>query len=559
MPIEVPSARFSFDIRAEQINQAFYGTYHTLSNLTIRNLSGGVGGVNGIYDTFYTDDVCNTHNIALAANINPYTLTSSVPSPYHTTQYLQLTNPGPPVPAIYKDIITPFEEAYDSQEFHGTCKPVSLGDYVSHTSAGPGFDNHFVTAGYDPAGGGAIGININEVTEPSATSFDVSNVGSITSGLPGSITSNGQIRLFTHPSWRSGPNQHILLIAWDNSATIYLEKYDWDGSTIVASANPSGTISTSNNVGYSGQHDILFTNGGNILLQTRNASFTAGTLYEIDGNNLTTVTSISTRSVAYDASYNVIGIRRSDNFETYAGTLSGTAVSTVSNPFTNGTRAYDAVWHPDEPGVIYVGEQINATSIVSHAFFYNSSGVVSSNTNRGSNMGASVTFNQIERTSPNVIVSFAGPNTTIPFFRSVCSAATYIQGGYDYTDTITAGTNPEDMTIMRHPTSQDYTRIKDTNADSTIKGNNHLISVAYNLHIGCYGQNLATKHWNYTVNLSVGSHHMYILYLGYFQDSNGVDSYSYLGITGINFEFIIGQILPSTNIGGISWVKFRNS
>jgi hypothetical protein len=141
----------------------------------------------------------------------------------------------------------------------------------------------------------------------------------------------------------------------------------------------------------------------------------------------------------------------------------------------------------------------------------------------------------------------------------VCSAAIYIQGGYDYTDTITAGTMPEDMTIMRHPTSQDYTRIKDTAADSTIKGNNHLISVAYNLNIGCYGQNLATKHWNYTANLAGGSHHMYILYLGYFNDSNGVDSYSYLGITGINYEFIIGQVLPATNIGGISWVKFRNS
>jgi hypothetical protein len=555
MPID---SFFSFDLRAEQINQAFYGTYHTLSNLTIQNLSGGVVGINGIYDTLYTDGACNSANIALAANINPYTLTSSVPSPYHTTALLRYTNPGFPVPAIYKDFITPFEEAYDSQEFHGTCKPVSLGDYVSHTSAGPGFDNHFVTAGYDPAGGGAIGININQVTEPSATSFSVGNVGSITSGLPASITSNGQIRLFTHPSWRSGPIQHILLIAWDNAATIYLEKYDWDGMNLVASANPSGTISSTHNVGYSGQHDILFTNSGNILLQTRDASFTAGMLYEIDGNNLTTVGSQPTRCVAYDASYDVIGIRRSNNFETFAGTISTSSVSSIA-AFTNGTRAYDAVWHPDEPGVIYVGEQISATSIVSHAFFYDPSGVVSSNTNRGSNPGASVTFNQIERTSPNVIVSFAGPNTTIPFFRSVCSAAIYIQGGYDYTDTITAGTLPEDMTIMRHPTSQDYTRIKDTNGDSTIKGNNHLISVAYNLHIGCYGQNLATKHWNYTVNLSLGSHHMYILYLGYFQDSNGVDSYSYLGITGINFEFIIGQVLPATNIGGISWVKFRNS
>jgi hypothetical protein len=563
MPID---SFFSFDLRAEQINQAFYGTYHTLSNLTIQNLSGGLAGINGIYDTLYTDGACNSANTALAANINPYQLNSSVPSPYHTTALLRYTNPGFPVPAIYKDIITPFEEAYDSQEFHGTCKPVSLGDYVSHTSQNAaigvpfGFDNHFVTAGYDPvAGGGVVGININQVTEPSATSFSVGNVGSITSGLPGSITSNGQIRLFTHPSWRSGPNQHILLIAWDNTATIYLEKYDWDGMNLVASANPSGTISSAHNVGYSGQHDILFTNSGNILLQTRNASFTAGMLYEIDGNNLTTVASQATRSVAYDATYNVIGIRRSNNFETYAGTLSGTAVSSVSGVFTNGTRAYDAVWHPDEPGVIYVGEQISATSIVSHAFFYDPSGVVSSNTNRGSNMGASVTFNQIERTSPNVIVSFAGPNTTIPFFRSVCNAATYIQGGYDYTDTITPGSHPEDMTIMRHPTSQDYTRTKDTNGDSTIKGNNHLISVDYSLNIGCFGQNLATKHWNYTVNLSLGSHHMYILYLGYFQDTNFVDSYSYLGITGINFQFIIGQILPSTNIGGISWVKFRNS
>jgi hypothetical protein len=556
MPID---SFFSFDLRAEQINQAFYGTYHSLSNLTIQNLSGGLAGINGIYDTLYTDGACNSANIALsdAANIYPYQLNSSVPSPYHTTDYLRLTNPGPPVPAIYRAGVD--NQAYGSQTFHGTCKPVSLGDYVNHTSnVNPGFDNHFVTAGYD-SGGGGIGININQITEPTSTSFSVTNVGSITSGLPGSVTSNGQIRLFTHPSWRSGPFQHILLIAWDNTATIYLEKYDWDGTTIVASANPSGTISSAHNVGYSGQHDILFTNSGNILLQTRNASFTAGMLYEIDGNNLTTVASQATRSVAYDANYNIIGIRRSNNFETYVGTLAGTAASSVSGAFTNGTRAYDAVWHPDEPGVIYVGEEISATSIVSHAFFYNSSGTISSSTKRGSNMGASVTFNQIERTSPNVIVSFAGPNTTIPFFRSVCSAAIYIQGGYDYTDTITAGTLPEDMTIMRHPTSQDYTRIKDTNGDSTIKGNNHLISVAYNLHIGCYGQNLATKHWNYTVNLSLGSHHMYILYLGYFQDSNGVDSYSYLGITGINFQFIIGSHLPPTNVGGISWVKFRNS
>ena len=547
---------FSFNIRAEQINQAFYSSLWTTSNLDIQQLAGGTT-TKGIFDSNYTDSASNSANISLNANINVYDLTTSVPSPYHTTNILRYTNPGPPVPAIYRVNSAPFDEAFDSQEFHGTCKPVSLGDYVNHAPAGAGFDNHFVTAGFDPTSN-LIGININQVTEASVTSFSVGNVGSINSGLPGSITSNGQIRLFTHPSWRTGPNQHILLIGWDNASAIYLEKYDWDGTTLAAGIPPvTGTISSSDNMSYSGQHDILFTNSGNILLQTRDAGGTAGMLYEIDGNNLTTVASTTTRSVAYDANYNIIGLRRSNAFETYIGTISGTAASSVAGAFTTGSRAYDAVWHPDEPGVIYVGEQLSGTSITSHAYFYNTSGVITSNTKRGHTLAVSTIFDQIERTSPNVIVSFEGPNSSIPFFRTVCDSSIHRQTVSGYTDNITVGLAPEDMTIMTHPTSQDYTRVNDTNSDNTIKGNNHLIAASYDLSIGCFGQNLITKHWNYTPNLFIGSHHIYILYLGYFQDTNGSDSYSYIGVSGINFEFITGAVLPPTNVGGVSWVKFR--
>jgi hypothetical protein len=312
-------------------------------------------------------------------------------------------------------------------------------------------------------------------------------------------------------------------------------------------------------VSYTGQHDILFTNAGNILIQTKNAGSNTGDLFEIDGNNLTTAASlVTTRCVAYDAAYGVIGVRRTNNFETYAGTLvGGSSVSSVA-AFTAGSRAYDAVWHPDEPGVIYVGEQLSGGGVVSHAFFYNSGGGVSSNTNRSSTPPNGGTFNQIERTSENVLVNFIGPNTALPFFRSVCNAATYIQGAYDYTDGITPSLDPEDMTIMRHPTSQDYTRTNDTNSDNTIKGNNHLITASYDLSIGCFGHNRAAKHWNYAPNGFFGSHHMYILYLGYFLDFGGVDSYCYVAVSGINFQFFTGGIQPPTNVGGINWVKFRN-
>ena len=561
---------FTFSLRAEQINQALYNamwTYTSGSNLTIRNLAGGgPPGTRGINASNYTDNACNTANIDLNTYIAAYQATSSVPSPYHTTQYLRFTNPGPPVPGIYKQISSPFGEAVGSVEFHGTCKPVSLGDYVNHQSqnavmgAASGFDRHFVTAGYDPALG-KICVNINELFEVSEISMGVNNVGSIIAGtFPSGVNGTSKIRLFTHPSWTSGAFQYILLIGWDNATSIYLEKFNWDGSNL--NSVGSSTISTTNGMLYTGQHDIHYTNSGNILLQTWDVSRTVGTVYEISASTLTTLNSVVSQFVAYDSNFDVIGVRRTNNFETYSGALSVLPVSSVT-AFSNGSRAYDAIWHPDEPGVIYVGEQISSSTITSHAFFYNSTGSVSSNTNRGQNLPNSVAFNQVERTSQNVLVSFAGPNSSIPMTRSVCAGTIY-RGGtttIDYTDNITPGISAEDITQMRHPKAQDYTRVNDTNSDSTIGGNSHIISANYNLSIGGWGQNYTTKHWNFEASSAppMSSHHMYILYLGYYQDHSNIDTYAYIAVSGINFDFIKGSTLPPLNVGGLNWIKFRTT
>ena len=560
MPID---PYFSFNIRAEQINQAYFQqfwTYTSGSNLTIQNLAGGTAGTRGIYHTNYTDAASNTANINLLANISQFLITS--PGSWHTTAYLQYTNPGPPVPSVYYDSST---FAYDDQEFHGTCKPVSLGDWVDHNSqdmvfgAPKGWDGYFVTAGLDP-NLNKIGINVNSVVDVSPVSMFADNVADITSNMPPGVNSTTKIRLFAHPSWNNGSVSFILLIGWDNSSGIYLESYQWDGINL--GGLTSNTISTNYNMTYTGQHDIHYLRNGNILLQTWNSSRTTGTVYEIDGNSLSLVASEVSTVVAYDRAYDVIGIRKTDNFVTYLSSLSGTLVTNASNVFSSGYLCYDALNHLDEPGVMYFGEQTSATTNYNYAFTYNSSGVLISYVRKSQSMNNSVTFTQIERTSPNVLVSFEGPNnSTRPLFRGVCDASIYKDGslGIDYSDSTSTTLYCEDLTQMRHPASQDYTKVNDTNADPTIGGNNHLISVSYDLNISGWGHNLATKHWNFAPSVGRSAHHMYILYLGYYLDSTGTDSYIYIAVTGLNFFFMQGVTASSPPFDGgwISWCKFR--
>ena len=563
-------AFFTFSKRAEQVNQARFAaslSYAPTSNLQIRQIAGAASGIEGVYQSNYTDAASNSANITLEANVNSGTFNMTAYA-NHSVGLLRNTNPGPPVPSVFYDSNSS-EYANHTQEFQGTCKPATFGDYIGHHSmnivrgAPSGFDNTFVIAGYD-SNYNVNGLNVIQVQETSLTTIQLQILSSTGSGFPtNSINTTGQLRLFTHPDWydTSGPpNSNVLLVGWDNSSNIFLEKYMWDGMNInsIGSANLGGTT---NNMFYTGQHDMYYTNSGNILLQTWNAGHTAGILYEINGVTLGVVTSETTTCVAYDPAYDVILIRKANGVQAYSGSLTSPSSSSL-NVFQNGSIAYDAVNHPDEPGVIYFGEQAS-TTLYGHAVYYSGSGTITARTVRSQNLSNTYPpFRQIERTSPSVLMNSVGPNySTVNPVRTVCDTGTYraTSVAIDYTDA-TFNTYYEDITQMKHPKSQDYTINADTSTDSTIKGNDHLIASTYNGFIGCFGQNYCNKHWEQT-NTSGGTarHHIYILYLGYNLDYSNTDSYSYIATTGINNNFSLGSVVGNPPDGSLHWVKFRNN
>jgi hypothetical protein len=575
-------SKFTFSIRAEQVNQARFGAsltyvpgaFGTGSQLQIRQIAGAAVGIEGVTQTKYTDSTSNTANINLEAAVTAGTFNMAA-FQNHSLNLLRFTDPGPPVPSVYYDSSVP-DYANHTFEFHGTCKPATFGDYVNHTSmdaarggVASGFDNHFVTAGFDPTINppiGIIAINVNNIAMPTTTTITPNVVASINSNFPAnSINSTNQLRLFTHPNYVDDSNPNIaivLLIGW-NGFDIYLENYYWDGFSINPYSN--STISTSNNMFYRGQHDIHYLNNGNILLQTWDAARTSGLLYEIDGQSLMYVMSETTTCVAYDPVNDVIGVRKGNAFQTYSGNLS-TPGSSKANVFQLGSIAYDAIYHPDEPLTMYVGERIPGTpgSLVGHVYNYNSSG--------GGVDGVSFTqsldgqypeFTQIERTSPNVLMNSVGPGNggTQPV-RTVCTTATYkgVSPAIVYTSSV-GSYSYEDITQMRHPLSQDY-KLTITSVDTTIKGNNHLIGSTYDSQVACWGQNYCKKHWEKTnTSGGVSSHHIYILYLGYYLDPGaGKDGYAYIVVTGVNSTFGQGMLAPTgpgTSPGLIHWVNFR--
>jgi hypothetical protein len=309
---------------------------------------------------------------------------------------------------------------------------------------------------------------------------------------------------------------------------------------------------------YTGQHDIIYLNNGNLLLQTWNPPHTIGTAFEINPVTLGVVGSITTNFIAYDKTRDVIVNRRTNDFETYASSIASAPVASTTC-FGAGNLCYDAVWHPDEPNVMYVAEQTGASSMKGYRFQYNPSGGAITVTSRAQSMPNSVTFSRIERSSENVLVSFEGPNKSVrPLFRGVCDTGIYRGGstGLDYGDALTPNRYVEDVIQMTHPTSQDYTRVNDTNSDTTIAGNNHLITTDTAVGIACWGQNYLFKNWNYDPTASYNAHHNYILYLGYISDTNNIDSYHYISVTGLNFTFEPNSVITN---GGLSWVKFRNT
>ena len=567
-------AFFTFSKRAEQVNQARFGvslSYTPTSNLTIREIA-GASSADGITKTFYTDTSCNNYNITLDSNVTSGTFNMSAFA-NHSLALLRFTNPGPPVPSIFYDSNNN-QYANHTQEFHGTCKPVSMGDWVRHSSVdailGSNFDNVFITAGYDGTNG-CVGINVNKITESTTTTITLSNLAWCNSGLPGNtINSNSQIRLFAHPDWFVGGQRGILLIGWDNSSNIFLESYNWDGSNLNSAAN--GNLgATSNNMEYTGQHDIHYMNSGNILLQTWDSSHSTGTLFEIDGGSLAVVSSKSTSFVGYDYAADVVCIQRGGDFNTFKNTAGTGGKTTLAagvsdllvGAFASASSPYDAIFHTDESFTMYVSEYDSTLGITSHRFNYNGAGVISAHvsfTQTTSSLNG-VNLTQIERTSPDVLINSVGPNhSNVPLIRSVCDSGIFrgTSTANDYSDT--AGTFYEDITQMKHTKSQDYTLTRDRSIDSTIGGNNHLICATYYLDIGCYGQNWLQKHYEMTnTSGSVSGHHNYILYLGYKNDSATADSYCYIAVSGIGHNFYSGLVTGSPVSGLLHWVKFRNN
>jgi hypothetical protein len=476
----------------------------------------------GQADTYYTDNSVNTANSDMFTNYAPNYF--SIPTG-ETSAYFNNTFAGDPMP---------LKDNASSSGFHGTCKPVALGDYIDSNSTNSALEGSFATAGLVSTGGG-IDVYVS-VFKTDATVSPMVPVWqcSANCGISMSGAADSDVRLFAYPGLDISSNEKIIVVIVNdfNNSILYFFMFNWDFNantlTLVNTATSSST--TPDNIKYTGQHDIFYLPTSKSLFLLRKD----GVLEEIFINPPSTISATTSLSnitaVAYDDVNGVIvATDTSGTLTTYVGTISAGLVNTVGSavlPTALPTTVFDGCYNKtvDTTGFYFCAVDSGNNELISYRFdVILTTGAFNFSNSYGTKYPTLRTWTQVETQAYNVINVGVGPNNSsgVKTARLVCDSATLRPAYSEYNNSTV-----EDFILMRHPSGSD-----NSINNNPASGSNHLICVDNGSTITTHGKNFLNEVEVQTSTTTLSSLNQYIIYLGYCYNSITTEvNYLYLAL-----------------------------
>jgi hypothetical protein len=508
---------FGFNEKREEINDAHGSIVLPLTGLTMTRLALGDTTNNiGQADTYYTDNSVNTANSDMFTNYAPNYF--SIPTG-ETSAYFNNTFAGDPMP---------LKDNVNSGGFCGTCKPVALGDYINSNTLGSTLDGSFAIAGIS-SGDVYLSIFSTDQTAITATFKISANCGISMSG------SDADIRLFAHPDLYTSSTVKTIIVIVNDYLTpnrLYFFMFDWDHSpsnslTLISQTFVTSTVS--DNIKYTGKHDIFFIPSVNKLLLLRKDAI----LEELDiipGTSISsTAAKIDITAVAVDEVNRII--TKTDingDLKTYINTITTTPTATSFGAVL--TTVFDGCYYNngvDPSGFYFCAVDSVNSEVVSYRFETDASGNITASNSYVTTGVTTTNWTQVEVPHYNVLNIGVGPDNKsgIAIARVVCDSLTLRATYNEYANPF----NIEDFILMRHPAGNNS-----INGNSA-GGSGHLISVDNGSTITTFSNNFLNNVENVTSTSSITSTFQYIIYLGYF-DNNATSNvnYLYLAISGLS-------------------------
>ena len=509
---------FDFNLKRDEINDAHGSIILPLANLTMTKLALGdpsSASVIGQADTFYTDNPIsspvNTANSDMFTNYAPNNF--SIPTDENSS-YFTNTFAGDPMPL--RDNVT-------SGDFHGTCKPVALGDYIDSNSTHQALEGSFATAGLVSTGLGGFDVYVSvfktdTTVSPMVPVWDCS----ANCGLNINPIGDSDVRLFAYPGLDfSTSGKAIVVVVNDfTNGILRFFLFNWDYSAFPSSGSLNFITSTStstpptatDNIKYTGQHDIFYLPTSKSLFFLRKDGVLEEVYVDPPSSTISATTSLSAiTAVAYDDVNGVfVTTDTSGNLNTYVNTIGG-GVSSVGSAVLS--TVFDGCYNKtvDTTGFYFCAVDSGSGELISYRFEVNSSGTYISSNSYGTKYPTLHTWTQVETQAYNVINVGVGPDNTssVRTARVVCDSTT-LRPTYDEY----GNTTVEDFILMRHPSGGGNSI--NGNAAS---GSNHLICIDSSLTITTHGKNFLNEVESDLSANGSAQRQQYITYLGYCYNS----------------------------------------
>ena len=513
---------FDFNNKRDEINNAHGTIVLPLTDLTMTKLALGDTTNNiGQADTYYTDNSVNTANSDMFTNYAPNYF--SIPTG-ETSAYFNNTFAGDPMP---------LRDNVSSGDFHGTCKPVALGDYIDSNSTDPALEGSFATAGLVSTGGGNFDVYVSVFTTDTTSSPMVPFFEcSASCGLSVPIN-DSDVRLFAYPGLDiSSTRKAIVVIVNDfNNSILYFFMFNWHFTantlTLVNTATSSST--TPDNIKYTGQHDIFYLPSSKNLFLLRKDQILEEIFIDPPSTTISVTTSLSNiTAVAYNDDIITGGVfvttDTSGTLNTYVNTIGG-GVSSVGSAIPSSLIAFDGCYNKtvDSTGFYFCVIDSGGGQLISYRFEVNSSGNYNSSNSYVTTGVTTTNWTQVEVPHYNVLNIGVGPNNSsgVKTARLVCDSATLRPLYSEYNNSTV-----EDFILMRHPSGSD-----NSINNNPASGSNHLICVDNGSTITTHGKNFLNEVEVQTSTTTLSSLNQYIIYLGYYYNSITTEvNYLYLAL-----------------------------
>ena len=418
---------------------------------------------------------------------------------------------------------------------------MALGDYIDSTSTNSALEGSFATAGLVSTGGGNFDVHVS-VFKTDTTVSPMVPVWQCSASCGLSVPINdSDVRLFAYPGLDfSSTGKAIVVVVNDylsGSGRLHFYMFNWDYSvsptsiTNIASTTTTTASTVTDNIKYTGQHDIFYLPTSNSLFLLRKDGVLEEIFINPPSSTISATTSLSNiTAVAYkdDISTSVfVTTDTSGNLNTYVNTIGGGVVSSVSSIIPSPLTAFDGCYNKtvDTTGFYFCA--VDSGSLISYRFEVDSSGFYTTSNSYGTTFLTLRTWTQVETQAYNVINVGVGPNNTsgVRTARVVCDSTTLRPTYSEYDNAIISAT-VEDFILMRHPSGSD-----NSINNNSASGSNHLICIDESLTITTHGKNFLNEVENDTSTNGTPQRQQYIIYLGYcYNSATSAVNYLYLAL-----------------------------